>query len=740
MRVVLAALLFAGVLVAQDRRNVTEPVVPPVCVSLAAENSWPLDESKSDTARIQAALDHCPTHHAVELKSAGALDSFLSGPLNLRSGVTLLVASGTTLYASRNPRDYDLRHGVCGTITPTGHGCRALLNGDRIEDAGVMGDGVIDGRGGAIMTGTGKTWWQLADDARKGGSQNNPRIVIVNDSRNFTLYRITLRNSPNFHVSFARVDGFTAWGVKVQAPKRARNTDGIDPANSTNVTITHSWIDTGDDNVAIKAGGHPASTNITVAHNHFYSGHGMSIGSETDAGASAIRVTDLTVDHADNGIRIKSNVSRGGLVHDVVYEDVCIRNTDNPLLFDTHYPGDSRITNLIPRFEDITLRNIRIDGGGKLTFDGLDSAHPLRIAADRVYLADPARTKWAAHNLNPTLTLDDFTRTALPSCDNRFEPFPASTVPLRVAADGAGDFATVQEAVDSARPGATIVIAPGVYREKVVIKTAGLNIRGAGRNAADTEIVLDQSAGSTGSTFKSATVEVRAADFRASNITFANDFNRTHEQIAQGSQALALLVNADRAVFRNIRLLGNQDTLYAASANCNPDGNPCVATRQYFADCYIEGNVDFIFGDAKTFFDRCEIHSTAHQGGYVTAQGKHYADEDSAFVFRDCNLTAEPGVSGVFLGRPWRPYAAVVFLNTVMGRHIAPEGWREWHPGETTYMNTVFYAESGSKGPSGAPSHRESHTRLLSPTEIARWLPDAFLSGADHWNPEALAP
>jgi pectin methylesterase-like acyl-CoA thioesterase len=195
-------------------------------------------------------------------------------------------------------------------------------------------------------------------------------------------------------------------------------------------------------------------------------------------------------------------------------------------------------------------------------------------------------------------------------------------------------------------------------------------------------------------------------------------------------------VNADRAVFRQVRLLGNQDTLYAASANCNPDGDPCIPTRQYFADCYIEGNVDFIFGDAKAFFDRCEIHSTAHQGGYITAQGKHYASEDSGFVFRDCTLTAAPGVTGVYLGRPWRSYASVVFLSTVMGAHIAPEGWREWHPGETHYLDTVFYAEAGSSGPAGAPERRDPHTRFLTPAELQTYRPGVFLRGADGWNPE----
>ena len=121
-------------------------------------------------------------------------------------------------------------------------------------------------------------------------------------------------------------NGFTVWGLRIDTPKRlARNTDGVDPGQgSKNITITHSWIRTGDDNVAIK-GGPGGVTDMTVSHNHFYWGHGMSIGSETDGGVSRIRVFDLSLDGPDNGIRIKSNGSRGGLTHDVVYDDVCIR-------------------------------------------------------------------------------------------------------------------------------------------------------------------------------------------------------------------------------------------------------------------------------------------------------------------------------------------------------------------------------------------------------------------------------
>ena len=534
-------------------------------------------------------------------------------------------------------------------------------------------------------------------------------------------------------MSFSDSIGFTAWGVKIHSPKRARNTDGIDPANASNVTIAHSWIDTGDDNVAIKAGGKRPATHMTISDNHFYSGHGISIGSETDAGVSAIRVSGLSIDGADNGIRIKSNSSRGGLVHDVLYENVCIRNTAHPLLFDTHYSPAGKATNLIPRFEDITLRDVHIEGGGKITFDGYDAAYPLGIVFDRVSGADTSQI--VARNLARPLKIGDLTTGAPDSCLTRFEPFPASGSTLRVNGDGSGDFARVQAAVDAATAGETILLAPGTHREKVVVKTEGLTMRGATASPRDTVIVLDQSAGSTGSTFRSATVEVRAPDFHAANLTFANDFNRAHEQTAQGSQALALLVNGDRGVFRNVRLPGNQDTLYSASANCNPDGNPCVPARQYFADCYIEGNVDFIFGDGKAVFDRCEIHSTAHNGGFITAQGKHYADEDSGFVFRDCTLTAEPGVSNVWLGRPWRAWATVVFLNSTMGAHIVPQGWREWRPGETTYLSTVYYAESGSRGPGGSDKARDRHTHLLSPAEAAAFDSSAFLAGREGWNP-----
>ena len=404
--------LAAGAALAQDQRTVAEPVMPPACAVLLAQLPTAngalaaSDEAKLDTERIQKAINGCGKGKAVELKPEGEKTAFLSGPLVLRTGVTLLVDNGATLLGSRNPADYETHPGSCGIVNNKGRECRPLIGAMGARDAAVMGDGVIDGRGGSTLLGgpeKGKTWWQLAEQARAGGRQQCPEIMSIDRSDNFTLYRITLKNSPNFHVMYRGGNGFTAWGVKIDTPKNARNTDGIDPSSAKNVTITHSWISTGDDNVAIKAGSDGPMTNVTISHNHFYYGHGVSIGSETNGGASAIRVEDLSIDGADNGIRIKSNPSRGGLVHDVKYSDVCLRNVKNPILMDTNYSYAGTATNLYPVFTGIVLRDVRVEGGGRITLNGLDAKHRLGIQLDGVMLDAPQSYKMVARDADVKL-------------------------------------------------------------------------------------------------------------------------------------------------------------------------------------------------------------------------------------------------------------------------------------------------------------------------------------------------
>jgi len=452
MRKALVGCLLVGATLgvrAQDTRTVTEPVIPAVCATLKAVLAAPSgivaeDEKKLDTERVQKAIDGCGEGKALKLAADGAHNAFLIAPITLKSGVTLLVDKGVTLYGSRDPKDYEVSSGACGIVNEGGKGCRPLISGKHAVNAGIMGDGTIDGRGGSkmIVDGKmqGKTWWDLGEDARKGGHQQVPRLIVLDGCDNFTLYRITLKNAAFFHVTYSNGDGFTVWGLKIDTPKTARNTDGVDPGSSKNITVTQSYIRTGDDNIAIKGGSGPV-TNMTVIHNHFYYGHGMSIGSETQAGVSKLRVSDLSLDGTDAGVRIKSQEAYGGLVHDAVYEDICIRSSKAPIQLDTNYQANPKPgKGLIPVFNDITLRNVRISGGGKIQLNGFDATHRIGIQFDGVMLTDsPALYKFAVNHADITLgpgpvnfqtTGTDSTvrgaadKGTLDSCVAKFVPFP----------------------------------------------------------------------------------------------------------------------------------------------------------------------------------------------------------------------------------------------------------------------------------------------------------------------------
>ncbi|MDE1162647.1 MAG: glycosyl hydrolase family 28 protein [Acidobacteriaceae bacterium] len=421
-----AALCFASLAAvthAQDTRAVVEPKVPPVCTRLVAsltadsKGGFVQREDHADTERIQKAIDTCGAGKAVELAMPVLKDpvlrnpgynSFLSGPLELKDGVTLLIDKKVTLYASVNPADYDVevdgkKLGLCGTAIPRPTnlptfstnqaarpkgGCRPFLSIRNAKNAGLMGDGVIDGRGYHQLVGHDYSWWQLA---RKSEPHDDlyfaPKLIVADHADGLTFYNITLHNSMNFHVSVGHTDGFTAWGVHLQTPtdktQDARNTDGIDPGTSTNITIAHSWIDNGDDNIAIKQG----VSHMSVLDNHFYSGHGMSIGSETVLGQSFLLVDGLVEDHTTSGIRIKSNVKRGGPVHDLVYRNVCMRDVPIPIAIspwytnktvepfaDPKYTGDK-----IPDYKRISLENIYSETPGDVLISGLNDEHRTEV-------------------------------------------------------------------------------------------------------------------------------------------------------------------------------------------------------------------------------------------------------------------------------------------------------------------------------------------------------------------------
>lgn len=410
---IVTALAHAPLLHAQDTRNITEPKVPPACKVLTArytiadgklpgavDDACASDSTACDTRRVQDALDACSAtaskdavSAAVVLKADGARAAFILQPLQLRSGVALVVDKGVTAFASANPRDYDITPGLCGTLsTGPARGCHPLLSVEKAKHTAIMGPGTIDGRGYMKIRGTDQTWWQIARAAENTEKhQNCYRILVANNADDLTLYNVMVKNSPNFHIVVNGTNGFTAWGVRIDTPEDARNTDGIDPGNSDNITITHSYLHTGDDNVAIKSGGN-GTHHITVSHNHFYSGHGISIGSGTLEGVSDMLVTDLTMDGTANGVRIKSDVTRGGLVNNITYENICMKNVTAPIAISpfyndttvdpfapTRFKGDK-----IPVYRNIVIRNVHALTPGSVLLAGWDATHRTEVTLDNV--------------------------------------------------------------------------------------------------------------------------------------------------------------------------------------------------------------------------------------------------------------------------------------------------------------------------------------------------------------------
>ncbi|AGW40638.1 endopolygalacturonase [Leifsonia xyli subsp. cynodontis DSM 46306] len=400
-----------------DRREVVEPTAPTTtCMSLTARLTMidrlataSQETSPPDTARIQSALDDCAQNGtsvvAVRLTASDSGTSFLSGPLSLRRGEILLLDPAVTLYASRDPAAYQIaKHSTCGTIAGNGNGCKPFVSiaephaGIESAQTSSGAQGRIDGRGDLPMLGQSLSWWQLSKNAKTGGMQNVPRLIQAAHADDVTLHDVDLLDSPGFHVSYKDGDGLTVWGVRIQTPATARNTDGIDPAGATDVTIADSWIMDGDDGIAIKAGSGP-SAHITITHDRFSGTHGISIGSETVSGVSDVLVADDTVSGADAfgntsesaaGIRIKSSRKTGGTVHDIVYRDICVDHVKAPIVFDTHY-GD-RTGHATPWFTGIVVDGLRATNSSAKavdTMEGIDSAHPLGLTLRRVDVDAP---------------------------------------------------------------------------------------------------------------------------------------------------------------------------------------------------------------------------------------------------------------------------------------------------------------------------------------------------------------
>jgi pectinesterase len=284
------------------------------------------------------------------------------------------------------------------------------------------------------------------------------------------------------------------------------------------------------------------------------------------------------------------------------------------------------------------------------------------------------------------------------------------------------EFPTVGEALARLPVGGGVIeIQPGEYREKLIIPQPEVHLRGLGDAPGDVRIVWGDGAKTNPGLSNAATLWASGDGFRATNLTIQNDWSLNN---AEPSQAPVLFLRADRAVLRNVRLLGAQDTLFAGSRS--PE-TPC---RQYFAECYVEGHVDFIFGNALAFFDRCHIHVIDQGTGFITAHSRTAEIETSAYVFDHCRITTA-GAGEYYFGRAWRPYARVVFLDTTIDGRIDPTGWREWTPGQTRTFETASFAEFGSTGPGADMTNRVSWAKSLTASQAANWRLERVFPDAD---------
>jgi len=307
-----------------------------------------------------------------------------------------------------------------------------------------------------------------------------------------------------------------------------------------------------------------------------------------------------------------------------------------------------------------------------------------------------------------------------------------------VAPDGSGTHTTVQAAINAAPSGSTILVKRGTYKGNVTVPSSktGITLVGETGNAADVVIHDNRCAscsngnGGTWGTSGSASVLLQGANFTAEDLTFAN----TYDEAANGnSQAVAVKVQGDRMVFDNVRFLGNQDTLLTDSPSAT------TVSRQYFHDCYVEGDVDFIFGRGTAVFDGCRIHSlnrgSTTNNGYIVAPSTEITNP-YGMLFYQCELTSNAPSNSVYLGRPWPAGGSttargqVLYRQTVMGAHIrTAEPWSDmsglaWEDARLReYQNTGPGATVNANRPQ------------MSSGDAANYEPVDYLRGGDGWNP-----
>ncbi|XP_042461226.1 probable pectinesterase 8 [Zingiber officinale] len=297
---------------------------------------------------------------------------------------------------------------------------------------------------------------------------------------------------------------------------------------------------------------------------------------------------------------------------------------------------------------------------------------------------------------------------------------------LCVDSNGCCNFTTVQAAVDAVgefgRKRSIIWINHGVYYEKVTIPKTKANITFQGQGMYTTAIAWNDTANSTGGTFYSASVAVYGVNFIAKNISFMN-VSPIPKPGDMGAQAVAIRVGGDQAAFWGCGFFGAQDTLHDDRG------------RHFYKECFLQGSIDFIFGDATSLYQNCEMLSISAPvptglnfiNGAVTAHGRTSANDSTGFSFVNCSIG---GTGRIWLGRAWRPFSRVVFINTFMSDVVAPEGWNDFD--DPNRDRTVFYGEYECSGAGASGAMRVAYAMKLNESEVVQFLNISFIGG-EQW-------
>jgi polygalacturonase len=321
------------------------------------------DGQTLDTEVIQKAFDSARKSGGTVVFPAG---NYLSGPLTLKGdNITLRLEAGATLAASTNHALFLKAGSGDWLAAKSGGDFNPFLSIKDGTNVTLTGKGTIDGNGAV--------WWEEAEKARQrqsGFTLPRPNLIVPTRIKNLRVVGLTIQNSPKFALVPTECDDVWIESVTILAPERAANTDAIDPSISRNVTVTNCLIDVGDDNIAIKsgkkvAGREFACENITIVDCVFKHGHGMSIGSETVGGVKNVIVRNVSFENTDNGIRIKSDRKRGGVVDGLLCENITMKNVRGAITITSYYPRipatdeAQPVTDTTPKYRNIVLRNIK---------------------------------------------------------------------------------------------------------------------------------------------------------------------------------------------------------------------------------------------------------------------------------------------------------------------------------------------------------------------------------------------